>query len=242
MPDRVVLESPFPPEEFAARLAAVQADLAARSLDAGLLADPEAIFWLSGYRSMGYFTFQALLVLPAGPPVLISRVVNRALGLATPTLAGFRAIGDSDDPVDVLVDELRRRLPEGGALGVETEQRALSAAAVRALERRAPFRIEDWNGVTEPFRRRKTPLQLDYMRRAARAACKGLEAAVAAVRPGRARTTSRRTCSPPRRAPAAISFAFPSSSPVPPPRSASRPGSGGRSWPAMSCCWRRRRR
>jgi Xaa-Pro dipeptidase len=182
--DRVVLESPFPPEEFAARLAAVQADLAARGLDAGLLADPENIFWLSGYRSMGYFTFQALLVLPSGRPRLISRVVNRALGLATPTLDGFHAIGDSDDPIEVLVGMLRRHLPEGGTLGVEMEQRALSAAAVRALERRAPFRIVDWSGAIEPFRRRKTGLQLAYMRRAARAACTGLEAAAAALRPG----------------------------------------------------------
>jgi Xaa-Pro dipeptidase len=182
--DRVRLESPFPPEEFAARLAAVQADLAARGLAAGLLADPENIFWLTGYRSMGYFTFQALLVLPAGPPILVSRVVNRALGRATPTLGGFRSIGDTDDPIEVLLDELRERLPQGAALGVETEQRALSAASVRALERRAPFRIEEWNGVIEPHRRRKTPLQLGYMRRAAQAACQGLAAAAAAIRPG----------------------------------------------------------
>ena len=41
-----------------------------------------------------------------------------ALGVATPTLAAFRSIGDSDDPIAVLVDELRRHLPEGAELGV----------------------------------------------------------------------------------------------------------------------------
>jgi hypothetical protein len=35
-----------------------------------------------------------------------------ALGLATPTLGGFRAIGDSDDPVALLVAALREHLPE----------------------------------------------------------------------------------------------------------------------------------
>ena len=160
MTQRVILEQPASTGEFAGRLAQVQADLAARKLDAGLLGDPENIFWLTGYRSMGYFTLQVLLVPAAGKPVLVSRLVNKALAEATPAIGGFVSVGDSDDPVAVLSATLRARQPDSRRLGVETEARAVPAIVVRAIEREGRYAVEDWNGVCERHRMRKTDGQL----------------------------------------------------------------------------------
>ncbi len=73
---------PFRADDYARNLARVQDDLAARGLRAGVLFDPESIYWLTGYQSIGYFTFQGLVVPADGRPVLVSRRVNE--GLARP--------------------------------------------------------------------------------------------------------------------------------------------------------------
>jgi Xaa-Pro dipeptidase len=178
------LEEPFSPSELNDRVAKVQADLAARGLAAGVLGDPENIFWLTGYRSIGYFTFQALVVPRRGLPVLVTRVVNGALGRATRSIGRCDLIGDSDDPVTVLAGTLDGLVGVDGAIGVETSARAVAACDVRALERLQRWRIEDWNGTCEAQRRCKSPAQLQTMRRAADAAVAGLDAAVRAVQPG----------------------------------------------------------
>src|SRR5579872_4008243 len=83
---------PFPMAEYAAKRIRIQAELHRRGLAGALIFDPENIFWLTGYRSIGYFTFQALYIPVAGELVLISRIVNRALGRATPTIGAVVAI------------------------------------------------------------------------------------------------------------------------------------------------------
>ena len=66
-------ELAFPEFEYEQRLHAVQKDLSKRNLAAGILFDPENIYWLTGFQSIGYFTFQCLLVLKDKKPILLSR-------------------------------------------------------------------------------------------------------------------------------------------------------------------------
>ncbi len=55
-------EAAFPKEEFAGRQAAARAAIAAAGHDALVVTGPEAIYWLTGRQTAGYFAFQALLV------------------------------------------------------------------------------------------------------------------------------------------------------------------------------------
>src|SRR5262245_49688894 len=181
--------SPIPPpfraDDHARHLALVQGDLRTRQLRAGVLFDPESIFWLTGYQSIGYFTFQALVVPPAGPPVLVSRVVNEGLARAMPTLGGFRGIEDTVEPVSVLAGTLEACTAAGDAIGLETGAWYFPVQAYTALTRSLARRWDDWGGVIDEARIRKTPGQLECMRHAARAAVAGLDAALAAIAPGR---------------------------------------------------------
>jgi hypothetical protein len=93
------IAAPFRAGDYARNLALVQGDLAARALRVGVLFDPESIYWLTRYQSIGYFTFQALVVPQSGLPVLVSRRVNEGLALGTPTPGGFRGIEDTLEPV-----------------------------------------------------------------------------------------------------------------------------------------------
>lgn len=164
------------------RLAAIQREIAARGLDGVLLFDPENMFWLTGFQTIGYFTFQAMLVPAEGLPTLVTRVVNVDLARALPTLADAVAIHDTDDPVAVLAAHL------GSAglrrIGLETTSRYLSVRDHRRLTGTADATFEDFDGVLEAARRTKGPDEIDRMRRAAAAVEAGMAAAMAAIRPG----------------------------------------------------------
>jgi Xaa-Pro dipeptidase len=175
-------ELPFPPAVLAERMRRVQARLRADRLAGALLFDPENIYYLTGFQSLGYFTYQTLLLPAAGRPTLVSRRVNQYLARATPSLGGFVAIEDTADPVAVTVAALRR-LPRG-RLGLETSAWYLTAETYERLRQDAGRELVPWSGVVEGERIVKSPDELARIRAAARAAEAGLEAAVDVLAPG----------------------------------------------------------
>lgn len=176
---------PFPEEVYADRLKAVQSDLRRRGLGGALLFNPENMYWLTGYQTIGYFTFQTMFVPRDGPPVLIARVVNRDLGLAHGTIAAFEAIVDTADPIEVLASFLRQVLPRDSTLGMETGSWYLTVQDYKRLERDLPFPLADWNRAMEPYRLVKSAAEIERIRRACRAAEAGLDAAINAIAPGK---------------------------------------------------------
>jgi len=52
----------FSPEEYAARLGAVRAAMAAARIDALVLVDPANMFWLTGYDGCSFYVPQAVVV------------------------------------------------------------------------------------------------------------------------------------------------------------------------------------
>lgn len=171
-----------PQTEYRDRLSRVQSDLAARGVQGTLIFDPENMFWLTGYQTIGYFTFQAMFIPSAGLPVIITRVVNRDMALALPTIGGVVAVRDTEDPCERLIDYLKAIT--SGPIGLETASRHLNVREYRRLIA-AGFHFEDWDGVIEAERIIKTPSQIARMKRAARAVEAGMDAALGTVAPGR---------------------------------------------------------
>ncbi len=176
-------ELPFSRAELDARMGRAKAKMAEAGLDAVLLFDPENIFYLTGYQSIGYFTFQALLVPANGAPVLISRAVNQFMAAITPTIGRFAAVSDTDDPVAATLATIAD-YGARGRLGVETASWYLTVPVYRALERESGWTLADWSGLVERLRLRKSPEEIDRIRRAARACEAGLAAALGAAKPG----------------------------------------------------------
>ncbi len=175
----------FPAAMYRDRLAMVQAALAREGLTGALLFDPENIYWLTGYQTIGYFTFQCLFVSPEGRPTVVSRIVNRELALAHPTVGGFEAVTDTADHITVLAAFLDRVAGKGSAVGLETDSRYLSARDFLQLGQNCGTELREWNGRLAPHRSVKNAQEIERMRRAARCAEAGLRAAIDTVAPGR---------------------------------------------------------
>lgn len=176
---------PFAESVYADRITIVQSELTAHGCDGALLFNPENMFWLTGYQTIGYFTFQTMFVPREGKPVIIARVVNRDLALAHSTIADFEPIIDTADAIDVLAAYLAAHLPVDAVLGVETSSWYLTVRDYQRLEASLSCEFADWNGAIEPHRMVKSADELDRIRHACRAAVAGLDAAIKAVAPGR---------------------------------------------------------
>ncbi len=174
---------PFSADVYEERLRFVQDDLAARKLAGVLLFDPENIFWLTGYQTIGYFTFHTMFVPQAGLPTIIGRIVNRDLAMAHSTIGAFEAITDTADPVDVLVSFLRDQVAADQSLGLETRAWYLTVKDYLKLCETGGFDTVEWNGVIEPQRPVKSNAEIERMEHAARCAEAGIEAAIDAVAP-----------------------------------------------------------
>ncbi len=177
------MELPFGPHAYAANLALLARDIQAQGLSAAILFDPENIYWLTGYRSIGYFTFQCLAVTAEGGITMVSRQVNHAVATGNRNIGRFVAVDDVSDPIEVLARFLQDSLPSGG-IGLETSSGYLSVAGYKQLHARLGARLADWQGPIEQARTIKTPEQLAFMRQAADAAVAGIDAAVRAVAVG----------------------------------------------------------
>ena len=179
-------EPAFPVAEFEARVAAAQRSMAARGLDAILLFGPHNVFYLSGMDSENLFDFQALIVPRDGAPVLVILDFEEARAANSVGLGETISYHAFDDPIETVVDQLRRLGLERGRLGLEVRQ-AFSLTPDRLERFRAALpdaTIEDPFGVVEDLRLVKSPAEHAYQRRAAALTDAATEAAYGVLRPG----------------------------------------------------------
>ena len=176
-PVRPGQEAVFPQEEYAPRIAALQARVTASGADALLLTGPENIFWATGRQTAGYFAFQALLIPAEGSPTLLVRQLEETGARAATWLTDIVTWQDGEDPAAALSAMLRQR----GIARLATERTGwfispdLSDRIALALD---GITLTDGSGWAETQRAVKSPSELAAIRKAAAYAQAGLSAAI----------------------------------------------------------------
>ena len=88
----------FPKEEFERRLSAVRRGMEEKGLDALLQFSPANLFYLTGYNTAGFNNWQCLVVPLTGDPVLVLRLLERPIALATAWSELIETYQDHEDP------------------------------------------------------------------------------------------------------------------------------------------------
>jgi Xaa-Pro dipeptidase len=175
----------FQPAEFHARLARVQQALRAKGYDALLAFMPESVTWITGYFTRGYGTFQLAIVPASGDPTVICRDVEAYYLDSTCVFPDRVLWADSDAPVAVAADAIRARLGAAPKLAVELAAWPLSVARYEALRAALPGAAwHDESRLVTEMRFIKSPAEVAYQRRAARAAEAGMQAAIDTAKAG----------------------------------------------------------
>jgi Xaa-Pro dipeptidase len=172
-------EAAFPEQEFAVRQAAARAAIAAAGYDALVVTGPEAIYWLTGRQTAGYFAFQALVLPLDGAPALLVRELELPGAAANTWLDDIQAYPDGADPAGALAALVRRR----GLLRPALERDGWFVSPVLAERIDAalgPGPLPDGSGLLGPLRAVKSAAELEAIRIAAGYAQAGLAAGIAA--------------------------------------------------------------
>lgn len=176
---------PFPKGIYEDRLHQLKQEIVDRGLAGVLFFNPENIYWLTGYQTIGYFTFQALFAGSDGAIVLIGRVVNRDLAMAHGTIDKFVSVTDTEDPLSVLAEWINTGFGSSVSIGVETSAWNFKVEDYVRLTALLGAELKPFDRVIEPRRMIKTDAEIARLKHAARCAEAGLAAAIETVAPGK---------------------------------------------------------
>ncbi len=176
-------ECVFPPAELSARLERLRQAMVRHGLDGLVLTGAENIFWATGRQTPGHFAFQALFVPLDAAPILLVRRLEELNARANTRIADIRTYGDDAAPAAVLGDAVSSIDWAGRRIGTEMKGAGLTPAVFARLAAIVPD-LQDASPMLGQARAVKSPLELDFIERAAGYADAGLEAGFAAVRIG----------------------------------------------------------
>jgi Xaa-Pro dipeptidase len=156
-----------------------------RSLTAVCLVSPENIYYLLGLNHQGYFAF-TLLVLPLdGPPLLVTRAMERATVAAQAPGCVHVTYRDDEGPAAAVERAVRQAAEPGDRIGIERGSMFLPLAVwEEARARLSEFRWTDGSGIVESIRAVKSPAEVEFIRRAADISDHAIRSGIIAARPG----------------------------------------------------------
>lgn len=161
----------FSTAEFKARLARVREQMQSRGIDVLLVSAPENIYYLTGYQTSGYFSYQALIVPAAAAPVLLIRHLERGNVAEYSWLADAVGWKEGDNVVTLTLDLLRAAGADNRTIGIEKHSWFLTVAVAEALTAGlSSSRIVDAGRLIDRVRLVKSAAEIGHLRRSARIA------------------------------------------------------------------------
>ena len=176
------LERPmtFPAEEYQRRLSGLRERMEERLLDAVVISDPENLMYLTDYQTSGYSFFQALVVPLDGEPFFVTRNMEESNVHERTWVTKTRPYPDNGDAIGVLVQALNDFGLGDATIGYERNSYFLPAYQQDRIHTAFDRgRLLDCFGIVEEGRMRKSPAEIELMRKAATATQAGMTAALA---------------------------------------------------------------
>jgi len=178
-------ELPFSREEYSGRLDRVRRRMEAAKIDVLLTTVPENIVYLTGYSTLGYFTFQVLVLSLDQEPILLTRAINVEKAQVDSCLRLIEGYQDTEDADEATYRLLHRYGLLGKRIASQDDAWFFSVARYKKLLRRLQVEdLVDGSGLIEHVRRVKSPREIAYIRQAGRYCEASLRAAIDAAAPG----------------------------------------------------------
>src|SRR4051794_29700997 len=156
------VDYPFSIDEYRDRLVRVRSAMQARDIDLLLLTSPENIYYLTGYRTTGYYIYQALVVPLSGDPQFVVRKLEFPNVQALSWIKSGHAVADTEDPLDSTTACIETLGGARASIGFEDQSFFLPAAILDGLRARlSGARFSPASGVVEASRLIKSPQEIE---------------------------------------------------------------------------------
>jgi len=176
---------PFSREEYAGRLEKVRTRMAGAGIEVMLTTVPENIVYLTGYSTLGYFTYQILMLSLEHEPILLTRALNVEKAQVDSCLRHIEGYRDTDDPDEATHRVLQQYGLLAKRIGNQDDAWFLSVGRYKKLLRRLGVaNLPDCSGIIEQVRRVKSTTEIEYIRQAGRYCAASMRAAIDAARAG----------------------------------------------------------
>ena len=178
------LDLPFSVGEYRDRLGRVQAEMAERGLDLMIVHQLENTYWLTGYRTIGFYSYMVLFVPVEGDPVHLSRFIEKSVLQGTTWVPHIETYPDTEHHVDATIRVMKERGWERGRIGIDERSWYLTIADFNLIRERLPdVSWHDTSLLIENMKLIKSPAEQEYSRKAGRAASEGMRAALERLEP-----------------------------------------------------------
>lgn len=175
----------FPMQEYERRIKELRNRMAKRGLDAMLVTTPENICYLTGFESVGHYYFNSVVVPMKGEPFMTPRLLEDSGVTYYTWIEESRPYKDDEDPMDILYKAIGEFELLDQKIGFEKECWFFTAAQQERFFANAPAsNFSDHSGIVEAGRVIKSPLEVEMMRKAARATEAGMRAGIDATQVG----------------------------------------------------------
>ncbi|MDB4219665.1 Xaa-Pro peptidase family protein [Emcibacteraceae bacterium] len=176
------ISSWFTTQEYRTRLTKIQNELKKRDLDGLVTFQPETITWTTGYYTKAYTGFQLAVIPAEGEPYIMCRNVSAYYVEKTYVFSEYEYWIDGDNKIERALALISRALGSSARIGIEADAWPVSFSMYQKLVDGLPN--AQWIDVGEMAARLriiKSPAEIDYQRRAARAAEAGMTAGIEAA-------------------------------------------------------------
>ena len=179
------LDLPFTTDEYRARLGRVHGEMAALDLELLLVHPLENTYWLTGYRTIGFYSYMCLMVAPGADPVHLSRAIELSCIQGSSWVPDIETYPDTENYLDATERVLAERGWDRGRVGIDLSAPTLGVQDFEVLKERLPdVTWVDTSLLIENMRLIKSPAEQEYSRQAGRAASAGSRAGLAGLRAG----------------------------------------------------------
>jgi len=176
---------PFTVEEYRARLGRVQKEITARGVDVLMVTHLENIYYLTGYRTIGFYSFMALFVQPSGDPTHFGRFIEKSSLQGSAWIDDLELHQDTEAYIDACTRIIKERKWDRCTIGIDKSAWYLTIDDFEKLQARLPnVRWVDSSLIVESMRLIKSPAEQAYSRQAGKAASEGMRSAFGALRAG----------------------------------------------------------
>ena len=175
----------FPPEELKQRLLNVRSQMVVANVDGVVITIPENIYYLTELDHWGFFACHLLVVPREGEMILVCRAMESITIENQVKNARFFGHADNEDPANYIVSALSELGLLNSRIGMEKNSLFLTARLAESIQAKTPkVKWHDTSDLVSILRMVKSPLEMEYVRKAAKAADAGMLAAIDSTRDG----------------------------------------------------------
>lgn len=159
-----------------------------KGIEVLMLNSPENLYYLTGYLTTGYYTFQTLILPLEQEPMMVTRIIENQNVECRTWIKNSAYFADEEDPTTVTTKKLIESGLSKKTIGIEKDGRKafLTISEYEKLQKWLPdSKIVDGTGIVESCRLIKSESELNYMRQAAKIVEKAMRAGIDTIRAGK---------------------------------------------------------